>query len=55
MVSSNELGKLKLENKLHKGIFITGKTYCFIDELGRFKNKAKRIDSSSITYYDYIN
>lgn len=30
LVDKNELGKLKLEHKVKKGIFITNKTYCLI-------------------------
>jgi hypothetical protein len=30
MVNAKELGKLKLEHKVGKGIFITNKTYCII-------------------------
>lgn len=54
MVDTKELGKLKLEHKISKGIFITGKTYCFYDDKGKFHNKAKGIKSDSLRYMDYI-
>ena len=53
-VSAKDLGKLKLEDEIAKGIFITGKTYCFIDKNGKFINKAKGIKSSSLEYNDYL-
>ena len=52
MVDSNILGKLKLEHTIKKGIFIAGKTYCFIDDKDNFINKAKGIKSSSLSYQD---
>lgn len=54
LVNENELGKLKLEHTIKKGIFITGKTYCLIDENDKFINKAKGIKSSSLKYEDYL-
>lgn len=54
LVNKNELGKLKLEHIIKKGIFITGKTYCLIDENDNFINKAKGIKSSSLNYEDYL-
>lgn len=54
MVDTKELGKLKLEHKISKGIFITGKTYCFYDDKGKFHNKAKGIKSDSLRYMDYL-
>lgn len=53
MVSSNEIGKLKLEHKVDKGIFITNKTYCLINNNNEFINKAKGIKSSSLSITDY--
>lgn len=53
MVNEKELGKLKLENMINKGIFITNKTYGFINNKGEFINKAKGINNKSLTYTDY--
>lgn len=53
MVNEKELGKLKLEHKINKGIFITNKTYCIINDNNEFINKAKGIKSSSLKYEDY--
>jgi hypothetical protein len=53
IVSSKELGLLKLEHMIKKGIFITGKTYCFIDDNGNYINKIKGVKSSSLSYLDY--
>jgi hypothetical protein len=38
---------------IKKGIFITGKTYCFIDDNGNYINKIKGVKSSSLSYLDY--
>lgn len=54
MVNSNELGKLKLEHKVDKGIFISGKLYWLSNSLGEVIVRAKGIKSTSITYFDYI-
>ena len=45
MVNAKELGKLKLEHKVAKGIFITNKTYCIIDNNNKYINKAKGINT----------
>jgi DNA polymerase type B, organellar and viral len=46
MVNTKELGKLKLEHKVAKGIFITNKTYCLIDNNNnKFINKTKGINT----------
>jgi hypothetical protein len=45
MVNAKELGKLKLEHKVGKGIFITNKTYCIIDNNNKYINKAKGINT----------
>lgn len=55
MISPNELGKLKLEHKIDKGIFISGKTYWLSNDNGEVINRAKGIKSSSISYFDYVN
>jgi hypothetical protein len=49
MVSSNELGKLKLEHKISDGIFISGKLYSIIDSKGNNICKAKGIPLQLIT------
>ena len=36
MVSNKKLGKLKLEHKIDKAIFISGKIYCFLDKKRKF-------------------
>lgn len=54
MISPKDLGKLKLEHKIDKGIFINGKTYCFITDKGEYINKAKGVKSSSLQYSDYF-
>lgn len=54
MVSSNELGKLKLEHKIDEAIFISGKTYWLRDSNGKSFNKAKGIKSSSLSYIHYL-
>ncbi len=47
------LGMLKLEHIITKGIFISGKTYCFVTkDGGKIVNKAKGVKSSSLTYED---
>jgi len=55
LVSCTELGKLKLEHEIKKGIFISGKTYCFITKKGKYINRAKGIKSNCISYKDYEN
>lgn len=54
MVSSKEIGKLKLEHELEKGIFITGKTYWIRDHSGKSFNRAKGIKPNSLSYSDYL-
>jgi len=55
MVDVKSLGKLKLEHEIKKGIFISGKTYCFITTQGKYINKAKGVKSSSLEYEDYVS
>lgn len=55
MVDAKELGKLKLEHLVSKGIFITNKTYCIIDSNNKFINKAKGIKNTSLVYDDYLS
>lgn len=56
MVNNNELGKLKLEHIIKKGIFITNKTYCLINDKDEYINKAKDVksDSLNITHYEKL-
>ena len=54
LVSKTELGKLKLEHLVARGIFINSKIYCLIDENDNFINRAKGVKSSSLTYSDYL-
>lgn len=54
LVSSKEIGKLKLEHKVKKGIFITNKTYCLIDDKDKFINCAKGIKSWTLEYIHYV-
>jgi hypothetical protein len=49
-VSSTELGKLKLEHIIQYGIFITGKTYCMINDKNKLISKAKGIQPKSLNY-----
>lgn len=51
---SKELGKLKLEHEIDKGIFISGKIYCFYNKNGEFVSKAKGVDSKSLSFQDYL-
>ena len=53
MVDSSKLGKLKLEHFVKKGIFISNKTYCLIDDNYNFINNAKGIKSSYLSFSDY--
>ena len=53
MVDNKEIGKLKLEHKINKGIFITNKTYCLLDKDNNFINKAKGVKSNSLNLSDY--
>lgn len=56
MVNSKEIGKLKLENKVKKGIFISAKTYCLItEEENKLIMKAKGINTKSLSYNDYFS
>jgi hypothetical protein len=55
MISNSELGKLKLELEINKGIFIAGKTYAILPLNGDVKIKAKGVDSTSLTYEDFVN
>lgn len=55
MVDSKELGKLKLEHEVKQGIFISGKIYWFMTKDGKIINRAKGINSSSLSYDDYAS
>ena len=49
-----ELGQFKLEHLIDRGIFISNKTSCTWDNGGNFKNIAKGIKASFLSYFDYI-
>lgn len=54
IVDPNLLGKLKLEHIVKKGIFISGKTYCLIDNDESEIKKAKGLNSNTLNEHDYI-
>ncbi|MGH2179861.1 hypothetical protein, partial [Enterococcus faecalis] len=53
IVSSNELGKLKLEHEIIEGYFISDKTFPLVDINGKVINKCKGIDSKHLSLEDY--
>lgn len=53
MVHPTELGKLKLEHKIKKGIFISGKLYSLITDNDEQIIKAKGVKSNSLTFIDF--
>lgn len=55
MVTSSDIGKLKLEDEIKKGIFIGGKTYCFITNNKELVCKAKGVKSSKLKYTHYLH
>lgn len=55
MVSSSDIGKLKLEHKLKEGYFISSKTYALVLKDNNTVLKAKGIKSNSLTFDDYIS
>lgn len=55
LVSNQELGKFKLEYKVKKGIFISGKTYCLVLEDGTIIKKAKGVRAENLHYNDYFS
>ena len=54
MVSSNKLSLLKLEHEIDEAIFISNKIYWMRDIEGKSYIKAKSINSSSLSYADFI-
>lgn len=54
MVNDKEIGKLKLEHKVDKCIFISGKLYCLYGNFGKYINRAKGVKSTSLLYFDYM-
>jgi len=50
-----ELGLMKLEHKVKKGYFISGKTYMLELVDGTLIKKSKGVNSNSLTSEDYIN
>ena len=53
IVDPKLLGKLKLEHTVKKGIFVSGKTYCLIDNNDKTIKRAKGVKSNSLVYSDY--
>ena len=53
MVSSSEIGKLKLEHKVKIGYFVTNKTYCILNDKDEYKAIAKGFTPQSINITDY--
>lgn len=51
---NNLLGGLKLEAVIKKGIFISGKTYCYIDSENNFVTKAKGVSNINLSYESYL-
>lgn len=54
-IVGKELGKFKLEYKIKKAIFVTGKTYLLLLENGQIIKKAKGVNSGSLSSTDYEN
>lgn len=54
-VNENEIGKLKLEQNINKGIFISGKLYWICNDKGEFIIRAKGVKSKSLSYSDFVN
>ena len=56
MVSSTELGKLKLEHTIKKGIFLAPKVYCLKTEEDKFISKVKGLNHDvEVSYLDFIS
>ena len=54
MVSSTELGKLKLEHTIKKGIFLAPKVYCLLTEDDKFISKVKGFSKDTeLTFEDF--
>lgn len=54
----NDIGQFKLEHKVDRGYFISGKTYCLVTGIGSKVEviiKAKGVKSSSLTEEDFID
>jgi len=49
-----ELGQLKLEHEIKKGIFIRKKLYCIINSKNEIIIKSSGIDSSRLSYESFI-
>jgi hypothetical protein len=54
LVNQKELGKLKLEYIIKKGLFVGDKTYCIVPIEGKTVKRAKAIKSEYLTYDDYL-
>lgn len=55
LVDEKAIGKLKLEHKVHRGYFISGKTYCLRLDNGKVIIKSKGMISSELSEDDFIN
>ena len=55
LLSFKELGLLKLEHEIDKGILISNKTYFIRDVKGTAIVKAKGMKSSSVSYKDFVD
>ena len=51
---SKELGKMKLENKINKGIFIRKKLYCILNSNNQITIRSSGVDSSRLNYNSFI-
>jgi hypothetical protein len=45
LTNGTEIGKLKLEHRISKGIFISDKSYCFYTVIGEYINKYKGVNT----------
>lgn len=54
MIDSNELGKLKLEHLVNRGVFISGKLYAIIDDKDQIIIRSKKVNSNSRIFDDFI-
>ena len=56
LVSSTELGKLKLENKITEAIFLAPKVYCLINEDNKYISKVKGLSHDvEVSYMDFLS
>ncbi len=55
LVDEKAIGKLKLEHLVHKGHFISGKTYCLLLTSGKEVIRSKGVIRDELTQDDFIN